>query len=138
MRHRTRLRQMTRGLIVTTLGWGALVLVAWRVPPTWPANGDDWYTFAVVVLAIEFLTVMSWLMAVRSWTFDRLTAALVTANAMFSLNFLWFFVIRARWPTMRRMPWSIDVQHILLTALLLALLWGLIEFWRVPDPPEEA
>jgi hypothetical protein len=128
---------MTRGLLGTALLWGVLVVVLWRVPPRWPPDDDHWFTVAVVVLVIEFLALKSWLMAVRAWTFDRLTAALVTANGLFALVYLWFFLLVPLWPALRRQRWEDEVRHGLLVLLALALLWGLIEFWRIPDPDEE-
>ena len=65
MRH-PRLRLMARGILLTIIGWALLVFFALWHGATWPVGFSAWHAFVVVIVAIEFLTLKSWLMGRRA------------------------------------------------------------------------
>jgi hypothetical protein len=143
MKH-IRLRTALRGLAMTVAVWTFLALLVEYLGATWPhatisptsglhiGRTEAWFNFALLIMVVEFLWLKSWMMGAFTNNWDGLGSALITANIAFSALYL-YFIGQTLFPhlTRYRAP-----TYCLRGALVVALIWGLVQLILVPDPDE--
>lgn len=120
----------------TVIFWLAALLFAFWRDATWPDSGDNWITFLLICVLIEFFLLKSSLMTRRMIGVVLLTASLIVTNAMLAVVFS-FQQALALWPTfffVKHLETTKWIVRGLEAALCAALLWTIWELASVPPP----
>jgi lysylphosphatidylglycerol synthetase-like protein (DUF2156 family) len=123
-------------LLPTIIFWLVALLFAFWRDATWPDTGDNWITFVLICVLIEFFLLKALLMTRRMIGVVLLTASLIVSNAMLAVIFS-FQQALALWPTfffVKHLDATTWVIRGLEAVLCAALLWTIWELANVPPP----
>lgn len=153
-----RLRMAFKGLLLTIGIWFVLTIVVYYLGALWPhatfnpatcfeqnpfryvpencvpvSRTESWFNFLLFVLVVEFLWLKSWMMGKMTRELDTLGAALISANLMFSIVYL-YSMLSLLFPQIVK---SLIPLYILRAGIVVILAWGIIELLLVRDPEPE-